>query len=173
MPNGLDALARIQEASFTRASATTRAAFPEARRMDGPALRAFLSHNRIGVLATTRADGRPHAAPIGFALVGSRFVFASLANAARVSNLAAQPYASLVVQAGGADTHAVVIAEGTARAMEPMSAPMEMREPFRSADGSLPAWAGVLIVLTPERLMSYRTHDPLDAELQEGEEPQE
>lgn len=151
----LETLHRIQEASFARASEATRNAFPAERRMDGRTLQAFLARRRYAVLATTRPDGRPQAAPVGYALVGTRFVIASLPDAARVRNLREQPHASLVVEEGEGDAHGVVIVDGTARLVEPMEASLEMRAPFRDAEGALPDWIGVLIVITPERLLSY------------------
>jgi PPOX class probable F420-dependent enzyme len=151
----IDALQRIQESSFARASEATRGAFPSERRMEGPALHAFLARARYAVLATTRPDGRPQAAPVGYTLVGTRFVIASLADAARVRNLRGLPQASLVVSEGEDDAHAVVIVDGTARLVPPMEAPLEMRAPFREPDGSLKDWIGLLIAITPERLLSY------------------
>lgn len=151
----LETLHRIQEASFSRASEATQGAFPAERRMDGPALHRFLARKSYAVLATTRPDGRPQAAPVGYALVGTRFVIASLADAARVRNLRHQPHASIVVEEGEDDAHGVVIAEGTARLYEPMDAPLEMREPFREEDGSLKEWIGIIITIAPERLLSY------------------
>lgn len=149
----LHQLALIQEASFARAAASTASSFPAERRMDGAQLEAFLRRKRYAVLATTRPDGTPHAAPIGYALVGARFVIASLPDAARVRNLRAQPHASLVVTEG--DQHAVVVVDGTARLLPAMEAPLELRAPFRDPDGSLPAWVGVIVTVTPERLLSY------------------
>jgi len=154
-PEPIETLARIQEASFARASSSTKGAFPSDRRMDGARLLAFLSAHRTGVLATVRADGRPHAAPIGFAVVGTKFVFATLPDAARVRNLTHEPHASLVVSAGEDAEHAVVIVEGTTRMVAPLQSPLEMRAPFRDPEGNLPTWVGLLIVLTPERLLSY------------------
>lgn len=151
----IDALPRIQEASFARASAATRNAFPPERRMDGSSLLAFLSSRRSCVLATVRPDGRPHAAPVGYALVGTRFVFASLADATRVRNLRHRPYASIVVSHDEGDAHAVVIAEGTALIIPTLEASLEMRAPFRDASGAMPAWVGAIIAVTPERLLSY------------------
>lgn len=151
----IDALPRVQEASFARASSATRDAFPEARRMDGAMLVSFLTSRRYCVLATTRPDGRPHAAPVGYALVGTRFVFASLPDAARVRNLRQTPHASIVVSEAEGDRHAVVLAEGTATIMPTLEAPLGWREPFRDAEGSMPEWAGVIIAVTTERLLSY------------------
>ena len=148
-------LARIQDASFARASEATKNSFPPERRMDGPMLTSFLGARRHAVLATTRPDGRPQAAPVGYALVATRFVIASLADAARVRNLRHQPHASLVVSAGEGDEHGMVIAEGTARILEPGEASLDLRAPFRDADGHLKPWVGALIVIQPERLLSY------------------
>jgi nitroimidazol reductase NimA-like FMN-containing flavoprotein (pyridoxamine 5'-phosphate oxidase superfamily) len=151
----IETLARIQEASFARAGTATRGAFPAERRMTGPELTAFLSRKRYGVLASVRPDGRPHAAPVGFALVGTRFVMASLSDAQRVRNLRHEPHATLVVSEEEGDKHAVVIAEGTARLLEPLEASLDMRAPFRDEAGALPDWVGVIIALTAERVLSY------------------
>jgi len=151
----IDALPRVQEASFARASSATREAFPKERRMDGATLVTFLTTRRYCVLATVRPDGRPHAAPIAYALVGTRFVFASLPDAARVRNLQHTPHASIVVSEAEGDRHAVVLAEGTATIVPTLEAPLEWREPFRDAEGSMPAWVGVIITVTTERLLSY------------------
>lgn len=151
----IDELARIQEASFARASPATAGAFPPERRMDAAALTAFLTGRRYGVLSTVRPDGRPHAAPTGYALVGARFVIATLAEAQRVQNIRHAPHCSLVVTEGEGHAHAAVIVEGTARLLAPLEAPLEMRAPFRDAAGSFPGWVGLLITVTPERILSY------------------
>jgi nitroimidazol reductase NimA-like FMN-containing flavoprotein (pyridoxamine 5'-phosphate oxidase superfamily) len=151
----VDTLARIQEASFARAAEATRGAFPPERRMDGATLLAFLAHKRYAVLATTRPDGRPQAAPVGYALVGTKFVMASLPDAQRVRNLRHEPHASLVIDEGEGDRHGVVIVEGTTRLLQPLEAGLDMRAPFRDDAGTLPDWIGILVVLTPERLLSY------------------
>jgi PPOX class probable F420-dependent enzyme len=153
----VEALARIQEASFVRASAATRRAYPEKDRMDGGALFEFLARGRVGVLATVRPDGRPQAGPIGYGLVGSRLVFASLEDAARVRNLRHHPHVSLVVSEEERDARTVVIIDGTARLVRAREAALELRAPFRDEDGELPSWAEVLIVLTPARILSYST----------------
>ena len=146
-------LARIQEASFARAGDSSSRAFPEDRRMDGPALAAFLNDNPMCVLATSRPDGRPHAMPAGFALVGVRIVVPSRADAPRIANLRHDPRCSMVVTASD---DSVVVADGTARLVEPIQAPLEMREPFRDAAGGLPPWVELLIAITPERVLSRR-----------------
>ena len=151
----IDTLARIQEASFGRAAEATRGAFPPERRMDGATLLSFLARKRYAVLATTRPDGRPQAAPVGYALVGTKFVMALLSDAQRVRNLRHEPHASLVIDENEGDRHGVVIVEGTTRMLQPLEAGLDMRAPFRDDAGTLPDWIGILVVLTPERLLSY------------------
>ena len=151
----IDTLARIQEASFVRASEATRGAFPADRRMDGATLLSFLARKRYAVLATTRPDGRPQAAPVGYALVGTKFVMASLPDAQRVRNLQHEPHASIVIDQDEGDQHGVVIVDGTTRLLQPLEASLEMRAPFRDEAGTLPEWIGIFVVLTPERLLSY------------------
>jgi nitroimidazol reductase NimA-like FMN-containing flavoprotein (pyridoxamine 5'-phosphate oxidase superfamily) len=151
----IDTLARIQESSFARASEATRGAFPTERRMTGEMLLGFLTRKKYAVLATTRTDGRPQAAPVGYALVGTKFVMASLPDAQRVRNLRNEPHASLVITEDEGDRHGVVIVEGTTRLLQPLEAGLEMRAPFRDEAGNLPDWIGILVVLTPERLLTY------------------
>ena len=151
----IDTLARIQEASFARAGSATTGAFPSERRMSGPMLTSFLTRKEYGVLATVRSDGRPHAAPVRYALVGTRFVIGSLSDAQRVRNLRHEPHATLVITEEEGDKHAVVIAEGTARLLEPLEASLDMRAPFRDEAGAMLDWIGIIVALTPERVLSY------------------
>ena len=151
----IDTLARIQESSFARASEATRGAFPPERRMNGEMLLEFLTRKKYAVLATTRTDGRPQAAPVGYALVGTKFVMASLPDAQRVRNLRNEPHASLVITEDEGDRHGVVIVDGTTRLLQPLEAGLDMRAPFRDDAGNLPDWIGILVVLTPERLLTY------------------
>lgn len=151
----IEALARIQEASFGRASEATKRTYPIQRRMDGADLFAFLSRRRECVLATVRPDGRPHAAPVGYALVGTKLVFPSREDAARVRNLRHHPHISVVISEEDAEGRRVVIVDGTARLIKAAEAALDARAPFRDANGVLPPWIEVLIQLTPERLLSY------------------
>jgi PPOX class probable F420-dependent enzyme len=60
--------------------------------------RAFLSHGtRTGKLATTRADGSPHVAPIWFVLDGDDLVFNTGADTVKGRNLARDPRAVICV----------------------------------------------------------------------------
>jgi len=151
----IEALARIQEASFARASESTRRAYPTDKRMTGEEMLEFLARRKVGVLATVRPDGRPQAGLAGYALVGARFVFASREDAGRVRNVRHHPHVSLVVGEETADGRSVVVVEGTARLQSPNEASLETRAPFRDDHGTLPEWIEVLLLLTPERILSY------------------
>jgi PPOX class probable F420-dependent enzyme len=61
-------------------------------------IRDFLSHGRrTGKVATTRADGRPHLAPIWFVLDGDDVVFMTGADTVKGKSLRRDPRVSLVV----------------------------------------------------------------------------
>lgn len=150
-------LERIQAATFARSTPSTIASFPERFRLSGDAIVTFLARRRTATLATTRPDGRPHAAPTGFALVNGKIVVASVEDAIRVANLRQRPHASLVVNEETPDSHGVTIIEGSCRLFTPGGASLEVRTPFRLEDGALPTWIGVFIVLTPERILSFGT----------------
>ncbi len=57
----------------------------------------LLTGTRTGVLATVRADGRPHAAPIWFTLDGDDVVFTTAADTVKGRNLRRTGHAVLVV----------------------------------------------------------------------------
>jgi PPOX class probable F420-dependent enzyme len=60
--------------------------------------RAFLMHGtRTGKLATVRADGRPHVAPIWFVLDGDDLIFNTGARTVKGRNLRRDPRAAIVV----------------------------------------------------------------------------
>ena len=68
------------------------------RRMTDEERRAFLMHGtRTGKLATVRADGSPHVAPIWFVLDGDDLIFNTSARTAKGRNLRRDPRASIAV----------------------------------------------------------------------------
>jgi PPOX class probable F420-dependent enzyme len=76
--------------------------------------RAFLaSGTRTGKLATTRADGRPHVAPIWFVLDGDDLVFTTGATSVKGKTLARDGRAMLAVD-DEAFPYSFVLVEGTA-----------------------------------------------------------
>lgn len=75
--------------------------------------KAFLAHGRrTGKLATTRADGRPHVAPVWFVVDGDDLVFMTGAETIKGRTLRRDPRAALVVDLQE-PPYAFVIAEGT------------------------------------------------------------
>ena len=76
--------------------------------------RAFLTEGtRTAVLATTREDGRPHAAPIAFVLDDDDILFLTNAETVKGRNLHRDPQVTLVVD-DEAPPFAFVMIEGTA-----------------------------------------------------------
>jgi PPOX class probable F420-dependent enzyme len=80
--------------------------------------RNFLSHGqRTGKVATSRADGRPHVAPIWFVLDGDDIVFMTGADTVKGKSLRRDPRVSLVVDLE-APPYAFVMVEGQASISE-------------------------------------------------------
>ncbi len=151
------AFVEIQERSYARASPSILTSYPHRRAMDGPRLAAFLDGRRYAVCATSRRDGRPQASPVAFIIWNGAFWFASV-HGARLRNLRARPYASIVVMDGEGSTHRAVIAEGPVVLHEVSSAdplPGEFRQRWIDHHGALPTWAAALIEIRPGRLFSY------------------
>jgi len=68
------------------------------RKMSDAEARAFLAEGRrTGKVATTRADGRPHVAPIWFVLDGEDIVFMTNSQTVKGRSLRRDPRAALVV----------------------------------------------------------------------------
>jgi PPOX class probable F420-dependent enzyme len=68
------------------------------RTLTEPEWRAFLSHGtRTGKLATVRADGRPHVAPVWFVLDGPDIVFNTNTATVKAANLRRTGQAALCV----------------------------------------------------------------------------
>lgn len=87
--------------------------------------RAFLSEGtRTGKLATVRADGRPHLAPVWFVVAGDELVFNTGAGTVKGRNLARDGRAVLCVD-DDVPPFAFVTVEGEARLSED---PAEVRE---------------------------------------------
>jgi len=89
------------------------------REMDAAERRAFLLHGtRTGILATTRADGRAHVAPIWFVLADDdTVVFTTGADTVKGRSLARDPRAALCVD-DDTPPFAYVLIEGTVELSE-------------------------------------------------------
>jgi PPOX class probable F420-dependent enzyme len=86
-----------------------------AEEMTPEARRAFLtSGTRTAILATTRADGAPHAVPVCFVLDGDDVLFLTNDGTAKGRDLQRDPRVSLVVD-DETPPFAFVIIEGTAQ----------------------------------------------------------
>ena len=152
----------MQERSYAAASAGLLESYPRDRAMDASRLAAFLDGRRYAVLATSRPDGRPQAAPVAFVVADGAFWFASVAGA-RVRNLRARPYAAVVVMEGEGETHRAVIAEGPVTVYEAAGHDRDEGDPqvrrflaeWTRRRGAVPAWAAAFIALRPQRLFSY------------------
>ena len=57
----------------------------------------LMAGTRTGKLATVRADGRPHVAPVWFVMDGDDAVFTTAEDTVKAANLACDPRASLCV----------------------------------------------------------------------------
>ena len=157
MPEDAAAFVEIQERSYARAGPSILTSYPHSRAMDGPRLAAFLEGKRYAVCATSRQDGRPQASPVAFIIWNGCFWFASV-RGARLRNLRARPYASIVIMDGEGPAHRAVIAEGPAvlhevRSTDPL--PEAFRRRWMDRHGAVPSWAAALIEIRPDRLFSY------------------
>ena len=166
MAGDVRSLIEIQDHSYERAGPGLRESFPRSVAMDASRLAEFLDGKRYAVLATTRRDGRPHAAPIAFSYWRGAFWIATV-DGARLRNLRARPYASIVITEGDErPRHCAVIAEGAVTIHEGAAAgPVDPRFPedWRRRHGGDPTWAAATLELRPERLFSFDgTLEPAD-----------
>jgi len=158
MDRSIGILIDVQTRSYDRAGSGIRESYPRSSAMDASRLAAFLTRKIYAVLATGRPDGRPHAAPIAFSLWGGAFWIATVAGA-RLRNLRARPYASIVVADGDVrPQHRAVIAEGPVTVHEGndfAAVSTEFAGEWRARHGSPPTWAAALVALRPERVFSF------------------
>jgi general stress protein 26 len=147
----------VQARAMAQASAATRESYPEVSALDAEEIDAFVERVSYAVLSTTRPDGRPHAAPVGYVPTNDRIWMASVAGAARLRNLGERPLASLVVVEGNRDEHIALIVEGTVT-RHPDPEPILddwLRDAWRDRYGTELTWAGSLIELEPTKVLSY------------------
>jgi general stress protein 26 len=150
---------RCSDSSYAVATSGLRSAWPEAKALGRDELAALLGRHRYCVLATSRADGRAHAAPVAFVVHDGAFWFATVAGL-RLRNLTAHPWASLVVMEGDADSgevgrsHVALTAEGpiTLHAIDNWRS---FETEWLRRHNRSPTWASALAELRPVRLFSY------------------
>jgi hypothetical protein len=155
----VDGLLAIQRSSFQRATPALLSGWPESDALTRDGLAALLERHRYCVLATSRADGRAHAAPVAYVVHDGAFWFATVAGL-RLRNLAAHPWAALVVMEGDADVgevgqpHVALTAEGRTTLHE-LDDWRRFETEWLRRHADPPTWAAALVELRPERLFSH------------------
>jgi PPOX class probable F420-dependent enzyme len=123
----------------------------------------YVRHHHRGVLAVTRADGKPQMSPVsGTANEDGLVVVSSRESAYKVRSLRARPYASYCGFADQFFGQPWVQIEGPARVVSLPDAMEPLVDYYRSISGEHPDWDDyraamerdqrVLIVITPERV---------------------
>ena len=127
--------------------------------------RFLLGRARTATLATVRADGRPHAAPIWFDLDGDTLLFTTGETTVKGRNLRRDPRVSLCIDEEEPPFHFVVI-EGTAELMAEHPDLLHWATriggrymgPDRADEyGQRNAVAGELLVrITPQKILAFK-----------------
>jgi len=123
----------------------------------------FVRHNHRGVLAVTRADGKPQMSPVsGTVNPDGLLVVSSRETAYKVRSLQARPYAAYCGFADQFFGRPWVQIEGPARIVTLPDAMEPLIDYYRSISGEHPDWDDyraamerdrrVLILITPERV---------------------
>ena len=150
----------IQRRSYASATPGLRAAWPERQALDADGLDALLCRHKYCVLATARADGRAHAAPVAFAVADGAFWIATV-EGLRLRNLRARPWASLVVMEGDADEgeagepHRALTAEGPVELHEVGAVWPRLEAEWLARHDHPPDWAEAFVELRPARVFSH------------------
>jgi PPOX class probable F420-dependent enzyme len=121
--------------------------------------RTLLSESKIMVLATVRADGRPHAVPIWFVWHDERLYFGTDLDTTKVRNIERNPEVAAVVERGGQEgaSHAVIV-QGRASRVAPDAMPAGAVAGFRGKyawDPTSRAGATAFFVVEPTRIRSW------------------
>jgi pyridoxamine 5'-phosphate oxidase-like protein len=152
-------LLAVQRASYAAATLAFRSSWPEPDSLGREELSALLERHPYCVLATSRADGRAHAAPVAFVVHSGAFWFATT-DGLRLRNLTAHPWASLVVMEGNADVgevgqpHVALTAEGPT-VLHDVDHWRTFESEWARRHTDPPTWAAALIELRPERIFSH------------------
>lgn len=159
-PRDAETLLAVQHASYSRAGPGLRSSWPERRALDAGGLRDLLGRRRYAVLATARADGRPHAAPIGFLVYAGSF-WVGTVEGVRLRNVRDRGWASLVVmegEANEAEPHRALTVEGPVNLHEGeafQAAWTMLEDRWLDRFGHAPDWAVAFIELVPRRMYSH------------------
>jgi SAM-dependent methyltransferase len=158
VPEEPETLGAVQTRSRATASPATREAFPVEQTLDDDDLAIVLGRRRYLTLATTRPDGRPHAAMVGFCVRDGRFWIPSTGGSARLRNLAHEPAVSLVVSEGEGPDHVVVLVEGEAVVHADPGPVLRdwLADAWRDRHGTDPtSWTAAMIEVLPTKVLSF------------------
>ena len=144
-----DVLGELQDRTFARATSATGISYPPERRLSGAQLAAFLGRHKFGVVGSTRADGRPHAALSIYIRRDLTFWLPTMAGSVRERNLRGTPWLTIVVAEGNHPDHIAVIIEGPTEVLAPSEVPGDVQAAVTED------WVSLWIRLTAERLLSY------------------
>ncbi|WP_328993348.1 pyridoxamine 5'-phosphate oxidase family protein [Kribbella sp. NBC_01245] len=150
-----DALAELQDRTFSRATAATAKSYPPERRLTAEQLTSYLSRREYAVIGSTRPDGRPHASMSMYIRSGSAFWLPTMAGSVRAINLRTQPWLTLVVAENDDDTHIAVIAEGPAEVVPLDDLPGDVRAVVDRQYAYVWKWVDAWIWVKTERVLSY------------------
>jgi hypothetical protein len=156
----VEPLLAVQRASYAAATPGLRSVWPEEQALGAEEMAGLLDRHRYCVLATARRDGRPHAAPVAFAVSGGGFWFATVPGL-RLRNLRVNRWASLVVMEGQSDhgepgePHRALTAEGPVTLHGVQEAYESLRERWLARHRHAPDWADAFVELRPERVFSH------------------
>lgn len=153
----VESLEMIQARSFAQASPATLGSFPVEKALSGPELLAFLEEPRYATVATTRPDGRPHAAMSSYRYRDGRLWLPTVTGAARVRNVAGEPAITIIVAEGAGDDHVMVMVEGEAVLHEDPEPVLSdwLRGAWQTVYGEDLGWAGRIIEVVPTKVLSY------------------
>ena len=142
-------LGGLQDRTFAGATASTAVSYPPDRRLSAAQLGSYLDRRAFAVVASTRGNGRPHAALSVYIRRGITFWLPTMAGSVRERNLRGTPWLTMVIAEGDHPAHIAVIIEGPAEVIAPPQVPADVRA---AATGD---WVSTWIRLTAERLLSY------------------
>jgi|SRR5271165_1015736 len=142
-------LGGLQDRTFAQASAATAVSYPSDRRLRAAQLVSYLDRRAFAVVASTRGNGRPHAAMSVYIRRGVTFWLPTMAGSVRERNLRGTPWLTMVIAEGDHPEHIAVIIEGPAEVVAPQQVPADVRA---AATGD---WVSAWICLAAERLLSY------------------
>jgi len=142
-------LGGLQDRTFARATAATAVSYPPERRLSAAQLASYLDRRAFGVVASSRANGRPHAAMSIYIRRDVTFWLPTMAGSVRERNLRGTPWLTMVIAEGDHPEHIAVIVEGPAEVVAPPQVPADVRA------AATAGWVSAWIRLTAERLLSY------------------